>query len=91
MESIIQKEKQCLVCHVTVGLHKHHVFYGPNRSVSDQYGLTVWLCGRHHNMSSQGVHYDHELDLQIKALAQEAFERTHSRDEFLQLIGRNYL
>lgn len=42
MESIIQKEKQCLVCHTTKGLHRHHVYHGPLRSVSEKNGFTVY-------------------------------------------------
>ena len=91
MESIIQKEKQCLVCHTTVGLHKHHVYYGPLRQISEKNGLTVWLCGRHHNLSDHGVHFDRELDMEIKILGQRAFEKDHSREDFIKLIGRNYL
>lgn len=91
MESIIQKEKQCFVCHTTRGLHRHHVYYGPLRSVSEKNGFTVWLCGRHHNLSNEGVHFDRELDLEIKRLGQHAYEQTHSREEFMNLIGKNYL
>lgn len=91
MESIIQNQKECLICKKTSGLHKHHVFYGPLRKVSEKNGLTVWLCGRHHNLSKYGVHFDRDLDLQIKALAQKRFEENHSRKEFMKLIGRNYL
>lgn len=91
MESIIQQEKQCLVCHCTRGLHKHHVFYGPLRRISEKEGFTVWLCTRHHNMSNSGVHFDRELDLEIKRLGQHVYEQAHSREEFIKLIGKNYL
>ena len=91
MESIIQKERRCLVCHATAGLHRHHVFYGPRREASERNGLTVRLCGRHHNLSAQGVHFDHGLDMEIKALGQRAFEEGHSREEFVRLMGRSYL
>lgn len=91
MESIIQSEKECFVCHTTNGLHKHHVFYGPLRKVSEKYGLTVWLCARHHNLSNEGVHFDRELDLVIKAIGQRAFEEKHSHEEFIKIIGKNYL
>lgn len=91
MESIIQKEKQCLVCHTTRGLHRHHVYYGPLRKTSEKYGLTVWLCGHHHNLSNQGVHFDRALDKEIKILGQRAFEKEHSREAFIKLIGKTYL
>lgn len=91
MESIIQKEKQCLVCHTKIGLHKHHVYYGPLRKMSEENGFTVWLCGRHHNLSPEGVHSDRELDLEIKRLGQHIYEKSHSREEFMRLVGKNYL
>lgn len=91
MESVIQKEKQCIICHSVYGLHRHHVYYGPLRSISEKHGLTVWLCGRHHNLSGEGVHFDRELDLEVKRYAQRMYEQIHSREEFIKLIGKNYL
>lgn len=91
MESIIQKEKRCIICHSVRGLHEHHVFFGPLRSISEAHGLKVWLCGRHHNMSSEGVHFNRELDLEIKRYVQAVYEQTHTREEFVRIIGRNYL
>lgn len=92
MHSIIQKEKECLVCHTTIGLHKHHCIYGTaNRQKSEKYGLTVYLCARHHNGSNYGIHFNKTLDLKIKKLAQTKFEETHSREEFIKEFGRSYL
>ena len=91
MESIIQKEKRCLICHTERGVHRHHIFFGPLRNISEKNGFVVWLCGFHHNMSREGVHFNKELDLEIKRLAQHEYERTHTRDDFMNLIGRNYL
>lgn len=90
--SIIQKEHECIVCRSMYNIHKHHVFYGTaNRKLSEKYGLTVYLCSRHHNGSDYGVHFNKELDTRLKRLAQEKFEKTHSREEFMQIFGRNYL
>lgn len=91
MESIIQKKRECLVCHITRGLHRHHVYAGSRRKASEENGFTVWLCGPHHNLSNEGVHFNHELDLLIKQLCQREYEQTHSREEFMKLIGKNYL
>ena len=51
--------------------------------------LAPWL----HNQSNEGVHgkNGHELDLMLKRHCQMAYEKTHSREEFIKLIGRNYL
>lgn len=92
MKSIMQTEKKCLVCGTTLNLMCHHVFYGTaNRKISDKCGFTVWLCGKHHNLSDVGVHFNPELDMAIKKECQRKFEETHSRKQFMELIGRNYL
>lgn len=92
MKSIIQKNKECYVCRTTYGLHDHHIFYGTsNRKQSEKYGLKVWLCGADHNLSNRGVHFNKELDLELKQLAQRKFEETHSREEFMREFGRNWL
>lgn len=50
MESVVQKQKQCLICKTTKDLHEHHVFYGTgNRKVSERRGMKVYLCKYHHN------------------------------------------
>ena len=42
-------------------------------------------------MSGQGVHFNKEVDLMLKQIAQRAFEDRYSRTEWMQEIGRNYL
>lgn len=91
MESIIQDEKECWVCGRKGDLHRHHIFEGRNRQMSEKYGLTVWLCPEHHNMSGRGVHYNKDLDLRLKQEAQEVFEAKFSHQEYMNVIGRNYL
>ncbi len=92
MQSIIQKRKECFKCYAKNDLHSHHIFGGTaNRKSSEKYGLKVWLCGLHHNLSNDGVHFDKELDAELKKIGQAKFEETHSREEFMQIFGRNYL
>lgn len=92
MKSILQKNKECFVCRTTYGLHDHHIFYGTsNRKQSEKYGLKVWLCGADHNLSNMGVHFNKELDLELKQLAQRKFEETHTREEFRAVFGKNWL
>lgn len=92
MKSIIQNEKQCFVCGTTLNLHDHHIIYGTsNRKQSEKYGLKVWLCQEHHT-GNTGVHFDRDLDLHLKKLAQEHFEaHIGARNEFIRVFGRNYL
>lgn len=42
-------------------------------------------------MSDKGIHFDKEFDLKVKRECQREYEKTHTRQEFMSLIGRNYL
>lgn len=92
MDSILQKEKRCYVCGAREGLHRHHVFCGTGRRwQSETHGFVVYLCAAHHNASPAGVHFDRSLDLRIRRDCQKKYEETHTREQFLAVIGRNYL
>ena len=94
MDSILQTEKVCYITGQTNNLHKHHIFFGnPWRKISEDNGFWVYLIGELHNQSNEGVHGKNgrELDLLLKRHCQRKFEETHSREDFLKLIGRNYL
>lgn len=93
MESIIQRRKECFICGARDCIHSHHIFGGTaNRKKSEQYGLKVWLCGFHHNLSDEGVHFNRELDLKLKRLAQREFEETYGdRELFRREFGKSYL
>lgn len=92
MQSILQTEKECYITGQTNNLQKHHIFFGnPNRKISEKSGFWVWLRWDWHNGASYGVHFNRELDLALKRECQERYEETHSREEFIRLIGKNYL
>ena len=92
-KSIIQKDMtRCYVCGTTLDLHTHEIFYGTaNRKQSIKYGCYVRLCGRHHNLSNEGVHFDKKLDELLKQTCQRKFEETHSRDDFIRIFGKSYI
>lgn len=88
----LQKNKECYVCRTTLRLHKHHIFFGANRRLSEQDGCVVWLCGKHHNLSNSGVHFNRDLDLKLKRLAQEEWEKVNGdRNDFIRRYGKNYI
>lgn len=91
MKSIIQKNKECYVTGRTEGLHKHHIYGGPNRQISEKNGFYIWLTPAFHNLSDKGIHFDKSFDLCVKRACQREYEKTHSREDFMKLIGRNYL
>ena len=98
MKSIMQSNKECYLCRKMFGicnergLHEHHIYEGyGRRRQSEAIGAKVWLCAKHHNMSDYGIHFNKEEDMELKRACQRKFEETHTREEFMELIGRNYL
>lgn len=89
--SILQNKKECYVCGTTENIHTHEVYFGANRQKSIKYGCCVYLCGKHHNLSSDGVHYNHELDIHLKQVMQKKFNEVYSDKDFLKIFGKNYL
>lgn len=81
-------------CYLCGGVKEcvHHIFEGNGRRpISERHGFTVPLCNRCHNMSAWAVHFNKQEDLRLKRAAQRKYEETHTREEFIKLIGRNYL
>ncbi len=72
-------------------VHEHHIYDGPNRSISEAEGLKVYLCLEHHIWGPGAVHNNQENMRILQQDGQRAYERTHTREEFMELIGRNYL
>lgn len=98
MTKTIQKNKECYLCRKYFdicndrGLHLHHVYEGwGNRRKSTEMNAVIWLCPEHHNMSDYGIHFNKDVDLEVKQEVQRWYEEDHSREEFMELIGRNYL
>ena len=70
----------------------HEVYFGlANRKISIENGFCVGLCHYHHNMSNISVHYDRKMDLKLKQIYQKEYEKNHTRNEFIKLIGKSYL
>lgn len=93
--SILQgKAKECYVTGEVEDLHKHHIFYGEGmRDISDRHGFWVYLADRVHIAGLGGLHAHpgKGLDLELKQACQRKFEENHSRQEWMDIIGRNYL
>ena len=90
MESIMQTEKRCYISGRTDCLERHHVFGGPNRKLSERYGLWVWLNHEYHNEPPNGVHFNRVARLMLQAEGQRAFEARYPDLDFMAIFGRNY-
>lgn len=90
--SILQNEKESYISGQRYGLECHHIFFGSLRKVSDSNGFWVWLNPEEHR-GTWGVHGrdGHGLDIELKRACQRKYEETHSREEFMRLIGMNFL
>lgn len=90
-KSIICNNKCCVKCGSERDIHKHHIYGGSRRHTSEKHGFWMYLCAAHHNMSDAGIHFDADFDLKAKQYCQRKFEATHSHEEFMAIIGRNYI
>lgn len=91
--SIIQKDKECIVCGTTLNINIHEVYFGRNRQKSIEDGCCIYLCGKHHNQSNEAIHFNHELDLKWKKEMEIAWLMYYNKTikEFIERYGRNYL
>lgn len=51
----------------------------------------MYLCPDHHELGPEAVHRNYEYMRLIQKDGQRAYEQTHTREEFMALIGRSYL
>lgn len=66
----------------------HEIYSGRNRKTSMQHDFVVPLCNKCHQI----ITLNYGLNLRLKMICQEKFEKEiGSRNEFLSLIGKNYL
>lgn len=92
-----QRDGTCFLCTLRGDcqyhkvLHEHHIFGGANRPISEAEGLKVYLCIPHHVDGPEAVHNNADNMLLLRQIGQKEFEKTHSREEFMELIGKNYL
>lgn len=90
MTSIVQdlSTNRCFRCGAWVNLDLHHIMHGTaNRRLSTKYGLTCWLCRDCHVL----VHCDILENRRLQKQAQTAFEREHTRQEWMEIFKKNYL
>jgi hypothetical protein len=88
---MLGNDEECFLCRKTVALERHHIFSGAYRKRSEEKNMIVYLCHWCHNEPPMGVHHNHAMNLRLKRAAQYQYEKTHSREQFMGLFGRNYL
>lgn len=78
---------KCAFCGTTKNLERHHLLCGAQRGKADKYGLVIDICHTCH----MRVHASPELMEKCRKFGQKKFEKTRTREEFIQEFGRNYL
>lgn len=97
--SILQEDSSyCYICARKYGddtpkrTEEHHIFFGAKqRDKSEAEGLKVRLCIPHHRTGPEAVHKNVEMSRMLQTEAQKAWESSHSHEEWMRLMGRNYL
>lgn len=88
--ALVDNMDLCLICK-RPRQQIHHVFGSYNRAKSDFYHYLVPLCEEHHT-GTHGVHRNHQMDVQLKQMAQRHFEKTHGiREDFIRVFGKSWL
>lgn len=76
--------KTCYYCGIGRSqLDIHEVYGGSNRQRSMKYGLCVPLC--------RACHSNEYVIQDLRKWCQREYEKKHSRDEFIEIIGKSYL
>ena len=86
--------KLCEVCGGNYMVQNHHIFFGPNRKISDKYKCCqILLCKHHHDLAHNKIPKldGRAFDLELKRKAQTEWEQTRTREEFIKEFGKNYL
>lgn len=98
-KSILRTEKG--ICYLCANLNgdysrkcteEHHVLFGSGqRAISEAEGLKVYLCMEHHRIGKMAVHNNKDVRDSLCKIAQEEYEKDHSRDEWMKFSKKNYL
>ncbi len=87
-----RRRKKCAMCGRSqrddVTLTTHHVFHGRKyKKLSDKYGFVITLCWECHKR----LHSSRVIDRMVQQTMQHEYEKTHSREEFVALMGRSWI
>lgn len=90
--SILQADTaHCYLCGRSGQLECHHVFGKYQRKMSTEQGFTVMLCHACHNEPPNGVHFNQVINKFLKAQCERKYLETHTLDEWMSLVGRNFI
>lgn len=93
-----KQDKRCYLCmllnndyRIHPVTEEHHVLFGDNKWIADAYGLRVNLCVEHHRIGEEAVHNNRENAERLKKIAQQVFTEEYPEENWMELVGKNYL
>lgn len=71
--------------------HRHHIFYGPYRSMSEKYGFVIPIAYYLHENYPDSVHQNPNkgIDLELKQMAQKYFEEHYGTRDLIHYARRD--
>ena len=82
---------RCYICKAECHTDEHHIFEGANRSASDRYGLTVYLCRVcHRRAHEQPELFENKYKLKRRAQLSAMSKYGWSVDEFRTYFRKDY-
>lgn len=80
----LDKSGKCKYCdRYFKKLDPHEIYGGSNRARSIKNRFVAFLC--------RECHDNEEVIKELRIMAQLEYEKTHTREEFIQLIGKSYI
>lgn len=74
---------KCYYCGNVGTMDLHEVYGGSNRLRSIRMGFVVPLCRK--------CHSNEEIINYLRIIIQKEFEKTHTREEFIEITGKSYI
>lgn len=65
----------------------HEIYAGSKRIISIKNGFCIPICRKCHSK----IQNNEEKMLKLKIECQKKYEESHSREEFMKMVGKNYL
>jgi len=65
----------------------HEIYAGSKRIISIKNGFCIPICRKCHSE----IQSNEEKMLKLKIECQKKYEESHSREEFMKMVGKNYL
>ena len=96
MKLIIQSKNECFICKINYDVIatnnlSEYLIFNEYPKQSNKYGLKINVCNRHNDFNKYQEKFKNALEVSLKQLAQNKFEETRNRKEFIKHFNKNHL